>query len=159
MQPLQPLRVVDVARSVRYSARLAGIGQNDFEPARFKHLVRGNSVDAVGLRYHRPATHCNQPIRHVTGIPSDAAFVRATELGNDGRDCRPRRLVFAARFADHTHGALDESRRGLGCFFMAPISNNGGFYKIQATSHREVSRKHTRPRARFRRQYHQNPVT
>jgi hypothetical protein len=48
--------------------------------------------------------------------------VRVTELGNDGRDYRPRRLVFAARFADHTHGALDESRRGLGCFFTAPIS-------------------------------------
>ena len=39
--------------------------------------------------------------------PAAQRLRRAADLGSDRRDSRPLRLVLAACFADHTHGALD----------------------------------------------------
>ena len=58
--------------------------------------------------------------------PAAQSFWRAADLGSDGRDRCPLRLVLAARFAHHAHGALDDFGGILGLLFHGSIFSKNG---------------------------------
>jgi hypothetical protein len=100
VQPLKPLRVVDIALSAGNSTRLAGIGKNDFKSAGLQYLVCGHPVDAGRFHRDRPRTSRDQPVGHalqIAGKRLEGLNWLIAQVRTDGNNMEPRTDVDTGR--------------------------------------------------------------
>ncbi|MCY1383433.1 hypothetical protein D9M69_715580 [compost metagenome] len=72
MQALDPLRIVDVGLAPGHRAGIAGIGQDDLQPATLQNLVDRNPIHPGRLHRHRGDSEANQPGRHLFQVSRES---------------------------------------------------------------------------------------
>jgi hypothetical protein len=68
MEPLQPLRIVDVALAAWHGARFACVGHDDLKATVLKDLVGRNPVHAGGLHRHGLDPERYEPVGHTVEV-------------------------------------------------------------------------------------------
>jgi len=116
MQPLQPLRIIDVTLAARHRTGLPSIGNDDLNAAALQHLEHRHPVDAGGLHGHGLDAQRYEPVRHplnIAGEGLERLHRLVAQLGRHANNVEPRADVDTGSTVmdDGQTGRLDGSSR------------------------------------------------